>query len=182
MRSLTRYVLVALLPIALTSCFWNKDETKNNGSTDNNTAQSQLATPEAIAERARINKLETLTDENIATQIDNQGGKKVLKDRRLFVNYMKTKDVNSVKELMSKLEDIDASLKKIGVEMTEADINVMIAGAQIENKSWSICGDLTTNKASVDIKNKFFPNINAMCNPPLPTAATKNTVTNTNKK
>lgn len=106
----------------------------------------------------------------MATQIDSQGGKKVLKDRRLFVNYMKSKDVNSVKELISKLEDIESTLKKSGVEVTDADINVMIAGAQIENKSWSICGDLGANK-NFDTKNKYYTMISAQCNPLAPPKA-----------
>ncbi len=109
MKFITKILPVLLLPVVLTSCFWNSDTNKNQNTNNGNTTVQPDAsnTPEAIKERDRINSLNTLSKDNLATQIEEKDGKKTLKDRRLFVNYMRAQKVNSSKDLIAKLTDIE---------------------------------------------------------------------------
>ncbi len=42
----------------------------------------------------------------------------------------------------------------------------MIAGSQIENNSWNVCGNFATTKQTLDSKNKYYGYISKLCVPP----------------
>lgn len=48
-----------------------------------------------------MNKLETLTPENLAVQVAEANGKKILKNQNLFINYLKAEEVDTAAELMA---------------------------------------------------------------------------------
>ena len=169
MKPIVPVLLFLTLPLFLTACFESKDEISENAPVNTVTTptpgQTVEDTPQAVQERARISKLDTLSKENIATQVEAKSGKKVLKDRRLFVNYLRSAQVKNTKMLIDKLADVENAAKDNGIELSDADINVIITGSEIENPSWSVCGDFNATKQSLDAKNKYYGYINALCNP-----------------
>lgn len=124
-------------------------------------------------ERQRIAKLNTLSADNIKTQIESKDSKNTLKDRRLLINYLKNKQVSSVKNLVSGLGDIDTFLKDQKIEFTDADIMTVMAGVDVENTSWDMCGDYIQKSSTLDAKNRFVTILASVCdtsavNPLLP--------------
>jgi len=59
------------------------------------------------------------------------------------------------------------------VELDDSDIRVMIAGSQIENPNWNVCGNFNATKKELDSKNKYYTYINDFCNPPTPPQPSK---------
>ncbi len=162
--------------LLLASCFGKEDSGKAGVGTPspNGGAESPAptqASPEnsparieaEAKERARVSKLSELTSENLQTQLDTKGGKKTLFDRRLFINYLISKNVSTVPKLFEGLSEIKRFLQKQGIELTEPDILVIIAGSQIENPVWSVCGSYSATKKTLDSKNEFYPYVAKMC-------------------
>lgn len=114
-------------------------------------------------ERQRIAKLNTLSADNIKTQIESKDSKNMLKDRRLLINYLKNKQVSSVKNLVSGLGDIDTFLKQQKIEFTDADIMTIMAGVDVENTSWDMCGDYMQKSSTLDAKNRFVTILASVC-------------------
>lgn len=139
----------------------------------NSIEMSPQAVDKAAIEQQRIAKLDKLTDDNLSTQVETKDGKKTLKDRRLFVNYFKSENVNTSAKLIAALEKVESFAKKSGVELSESDILVMIAGSQIENPGWNVCGNFQATKKDLDSKNKYYAYIEKTCNPPAPPKPSK---------
>lgn len=165
--------LVLVSSLLLTSCFGSKTPTDTTTPTGQVNTASPQAVDKAAIEQQRINKLDKLTSDNISTQIEEKDGKKVLKDRRLFVNYFKSENVNTSAKLIAGLEKVETFAKRNGVELSESDILVMIAGSQIENASWNVCGNFNATKKDLDSKNKYYGYIGKICNPPAPPKPSK---------
>lgn len=158
-----------LATILLSSCFGGDNDKKDaNKPTENRVDQTPEAREAQYKEESRVATLSKLTDDNLATQVEEKDGKKILKDRRLFVNYFKAQNVNSSEKLIDALGKVESFAKSNGVELNESDIMVMIAGSQIENPTWNVCGDFNANKSKLDSGNKFYGYIAKMCNPPTP--------------
>lgn len=169
MQAIKFLSLVFLSTVLLTSCFWDKDKTiTETKSPEQMITQTPQATEQVATEQQRVAKLEKLTSDNLSTQVEEKDGKIVLKDRRLFVNYFKSENVNTSAKLITALEKVEKFAKSQGVELNESDILVMIAGSQIENPSWNICGNFSATKKDLDTKNKYYGYIDKLCNPPAP--------------
>lgn len=124
-------------------------------------------------ERQRVAKLNKLSADNIKTQIETKDSKNTLKDRRLLINYLKNKQVNSVKNLVSGFDDIDTFLKEQKIEFTDADVMTIMAGVDVENTAWDMCGDYIQKSSTLDQKNRFVAILASVCdtsavNPLLP--------------
>ena len=92
-----RSLLFVLIPsFLLASCFGSNAPENTLTPTDSptSTTEAPSVTSDDVAtmakEQKRINSLDTLTPINLSTQVETKDGKKVLKDRRLFINYFKT--------------------------------------------------------------------------------------------
>ncbi len=173
--------VLLVVPMIFTSCFWSKDETKTVAPTETEkvtetrapvepliSEQKPDATKKATAERKRIEKLDTLTTDNLETQMVTQSGKTVLGNRSLFMNYIKSEKVDTSAKLMAALEKVTSFAQKNGVELNESDFKSLIAGTQRDNPSWNVCGNFNTTKKDLDNKSKYYEYILKYCNPPLP--------------
>jgi len=106
--------LVLLSTLLLTSCFWSKEdlsETKSPAGIETNNALNSQIMNQAITEQQRIAKLDTLTSDNLSTQTEEKDGKKILKDRRLFINYFKAEKVDTSAKLITALEKVEKFAK-----------------------------------------------------------------------
>lgn len=176
MKLLHTIALVGVATLVLTSCFGKTDDTKTG--TENTESIENLngmPSPELLKkinaeaeERQRVAKLDTLTADNLKTQTESKNGKTILKDRRLMINYMVSKKVDSSKELIDRLEEVQSFAKKEGVELNESDILTIIASTDVKVETWDLCGEFKTSRKNLDAKNAFYGKISQFCGTDLP--------------
>lgn len=117
----------------------------------------------------KLDRLDTLTEENLKTQTETVNGVTTLRDRRLFVNYLKSKRVDTAKMLFSQLGTVRDFAKKSGVPLSESDTMTIIAASDVENTNWDMCGEFAATRESLDSKNEFYPIVSQLCQPIVPT-------------
>lgn len=174
MSSLRISTILLVSILILTSCFGSKNPTETSnpeGNTEKPITTSPQGVEKIAIEQQRVNALDKLTSDNLSTQVEIKDGKTILKNRRLFVNFFKSEGVNTSAKLIAALEKVETFAKRNGVELNESDILVMIAGSQVENSSWNVCGNFNTTKKDLDSKNKYYGYIGNLCNPPAPPKA-----------
>ena len=170
-------VLLLISTLLLTSCFEAKQTGQNTTPSDGKAPlekpidMTPQAVEQAAVEQQRVMKLDSLTPDNLTTQVETKDGKKILKDRRLFVNFIKSEKVDSSAKLIAALEKVESFTKKNNLDLRDSDILVMIAGSQTENVSWNICGNFNATKKDLDSKNKYYGHIDKLCNPQAPPKA-----------
>ncbi len=165
MSSLRILPVVILSTLFLTSCFGSKTSTETPGNTSGVPVNlgAQSASQAAVTEQQRINNLDKLTSDNLDTQTETKDGKKILKDRRLFINNFKSEGVNTAAKLISALERVEKFTKGEGVTLNDSDIIVMITAS--EDSSWNVCGSFNATKKDLDAKNKYYGYIDKICSP-----------------
>lgn len=181
MKLIQTIVLVGFSTMLLTSCF-GKTETEKKPEVITGVSQNSLPNPigtgtgsveeeklhsvnVAAEERQRLLKIDTLTDANIKTQTEEKNGKTVLKDRRLFINYIKSKNVNTSKEMIERMGEIKKFASESKVTLSEADNMTIIGIVNMENTKWDMCGEFYNSKAKLDAKNEFYIVIDKLCPP-----------------
>ncbi len=172
-------IIVGLSTIVLTSCFGkNSNEqkpqvinwvTQNNlpnstssGMTQEETLRSVNAAKE---ERERLLRIDTLTAENLKTQTEEKDGKTTLKDRRLFINYIKSKNITTSKEVLEHMWKIKKFLNDSKITLSEPDIMTIIGITDTESTNWDMCWEFYNSKSKLDSKNEFYIAIDKLCPP-----------------
>lgn len=148
----------------LSSCGWDKGEKTDSVEPTQEMSSEQIE--KQAWERARVNKLETLTPENLAVQVAEANGKKILKNQNLFINYLKAEEVDTAAELMAWLNRLEIFSKQNGLEISPSDIMVIISGVRTNDPSGKICKSLGENLSG----NTYYQYMRKSCSPPPPPA------------
>lgn len=176
MKLISTIALIGVTTLVLTSCFGKTDDTKDGAqNTESIENLNGMPSPELLKkinaqaeEQQRVAKLDTLTADNLKTQTESKNGKTMLRDRRLFINYMVAKKVDESKELISRLEEVQSFAQKEGVELNESDILTIIASTDVKMENWDLCGEFRISKKDLDSKNEFYRYISQFCGPDMP--------------
>ncbi len=172
-------IIVGLSTIVLTSCFGKtaneekpkviKGVSQNNLPTSTSSGMTQEETLRSVnaakEERERLLRIDTLTAENLKTQTEEKDGKTTLKDRRLFINYIKSKNITTAKELLEHMWKVKKFLNDSKITLTEPDILTIIGITDAENTNWDMCGEFYNSKSKLDSKNEFYLTIDKLCPP-----------------
>jgi len=179
MKILQTLAIVGVTTLVLTSCFGKTDSGAKVGDQDDKLETvNGMPSPALLKkinaqaeEQQRISKLDTLTSDNFKTQVESKNGKNVLKDRRLFVNYMVSKGVRSSKDLISRLGEVQSFAKKEGVDLNESDIMTIIASTDVRVESWDLCSEFKDSRKNLDSKNEFYAYVLKFCGTDMPVEA-----------
>lgn len=179
MKLLQTLAIVGVTTLMLTSCFGKTDSGIKSDSQDGKSESVNGMPSEALLkkinvqaeEQQRVSKLDTLTSDNFKTQVESKDGKNVLRDRRLFVNYMVSKGVRSSKDLISRLGEVQSFAKKEGVDLNESDIMTIIASTDVRVESWDLCSEFKDARKNLDSKNEFYSYILKFCGTDIATGA-----------
>lgn len=95
---------------------WWRTKPKDIPQNQNVSQEQAVVSPEeqikASLEYKRIQTLDKLTPENLGTMLRKTDWKVEVFDRRLFINFLKTKNINSTEKLWVAFKEIEEFSKK----------------------------------------------------------------------
>jgi hypothetical protein len=116
-----------------------------------------------IDKQARTDALSTVSDENLATQVETDAaGNKRLASRRLLLNNLKLRNVRDSSELLAALEEVRTAVVKQRIQFTEVDAMLLLAGLRIEMPANNICAGMD-ELSDTEKRSSFLPYLVRTC-------------------
>ncbi len=149
---------------------WNLGRDTSQKSSETAEVDNGVPSPEMVqkikddaAKQEQLDRLDTLTESHLKTQTETLNGVTVLRDRKLFINYMKSKQVDTVNELLRELGVVQVFLKQAGVRFSKPDIMTIIVSLDSENTKWDMCAELAQSKNQLKQNNEYMLVISEWC-------------------